>query len=133
MFLLKYKANIKKLDEGVLLYFSLNSDEISFVQNGNTIVHKYRKDNEWIIDENPVFVTFPNCENAIVLLMHCSDHMIAKTKTETYDLIPPSLHDDRYSRDWESENENIEYKRVGMPYYLPVGFNSVGIKVNNFS
>lgn len=118
--------------EDVLLFLKLSADEISMIQEGNTIDHQYYKDNKWITEEDPVFVTYPECDTAIILLRHCSKHMIVLNPTDLHNIIPKSLINKKYSRDWEGYDDNKEYTRGGKPYYLPVGFQSEGIKVKNF-
>ena len=119
-------------EEEVLIYLKLHANEISMIQEGNTIDHMYYKDNKWITEEDPVFVTYPEGDTAIILLRHCSKHMIILNKTDLYNIIPETVLDKKYSRDWEGFDDNKQYKRGGEPYYLPVGYQSEGIIVKKF-
>ena len=46
--------------------------------------------------------------------------------------IPSEYFNPKFSRNWENCNEAECYTRCGQPYYAPVGFQSIGIRVKDF-
>lgn len=117
-----------------LIHLKLSANDISYLQEGNSCVHQYYKDNQWITEDDPVFLKYPTCDTALVLLRHCSTHRITRRNTRTFsEFVPEELLNTQHSRNWEGEDGNIGYNRGGKPYYLPVGYFSEGILVNNFN
>lgn len=116
-----------------LIYLKMIAEDISYLQEGNAIIHQYLQGTEWITDPEPVFLSYPNCDTAIIYLKHCSDHRLAKYDAETEALIPSNLKNSNYSRTWDRMNPDLSFNRGGRPYFVPVGYKSVGIKVDNFN
>lgn len=115
-----------------LIILTLNNEETSYLQEGNALLHRYLQGDTWITDEQEVFLSFPDCKKAIFLLNHCSDHKIEPRDTKLESLIPENCKNGNFSRDWEGMNADQSFPRGGRPYYVPIGYLSVGIKVNSF-
>ncbi|KAK8899122.1 hypothetical protein M9Y10_001423 [Tritrichomonas musculus] len=115
-----------------LIYLKMNASNISYLQEGNAIKHQYLQGTEWVTSPEPVFLSYPNCDIAVIYLDHCSEHRITTDETFIANLIPSEKQNTQYSCDWEGKNPDTKYSRGGRPYYLPVGFKSIGIKVQNF-
>lgn len=117
-------------DGGVLIYLKLNDEEISYLKEGNALVHQSFKDGKWITEEDPVFLSYPKCNTAVILLRHCSDQQLVPVETQVNELIPDNFINKEHSRDWDKEDESIQYTRGGRPYFLPKGYNGIGLKVD---
>lgn len=121
----------KETDECLIL-IKLTAEDISNIQEGNPIIHQYRVCDKWINDPQPVFVSYPKCDVIAVYLNHCSDNRVIMDSCKLEDFIPENKRNDTYSRNWEGMNPDTRYYRGRRPYYLPVGYQSFGIKVSNF-
>lgn len=119
-------------DGGILVYLKLSADEMNKLKEGNTVLHQSYQGDKWVTEDDAVFLTYPKCNTAVILLRHCSQHQITEQNTELNNLVPQAKKDKDHSRDWEHENGNIPYDRGGRSYYLPVGYIAEGIKVDRF-
>ncbi|KAK8871675.1 hypothetical protein M9Y10_007413 [Tritrichomonas musculus] len=115
-----------------LISLEMSEKEASFLQKGNTVLHQYLKDDKWVTEDEPVFLSYPDCNTAIFLLNHCSGHRIAILDTAVRKLIPDEYIDDRYSCDWDEMCPHTFFNKGNKDYYVPVDYKSIGIKVNSF-
>ena len=115
-----------------LIYLKMIADDITYLQEGNSIKHQYLQEGEWVTLPDPVFLSYPDCNTAIIYLNHCSTHRITQLDTEFNRFISANKRNDRYSRTWQGMNPDRSYDRAGKPYFVPVGFKSIGINITDF-
>ena len=118
---------------GVLIYLKLSSKEMNYLKEGNTIIHQSYKNDSWVSEDDPIFLTYPKCNTAVVLLRHCSAHRVITLDTSINNLIPSQKKNTIYDRDWEGMSANTEFERGGKPYFVPVGYKAEGILVDSFN
>lgn len=125
------------INDNFLINSKLTENEISYLLEGNAVDLEYHHGNNWVIQDDDVFLSFPECDTVVFPLHHCSEYKIVKReviiqKVKITKVINDKNISNEYSRNWEGKDPDKMYLRGGRPYYLPVGFESFGIKINNF-
>lgn len=113
---------------GALIFLKLSPEETNYLKEGNILVHQSYQGDKWVNEEDSVFLSYPKCNKAVILLRYCSAHRITPISTNLDNLLPDNKKDEHYSRDWEGFNGNEKFWRGNKPYYLPVGYIAEGIK-----
>lgn len=89
---------------------------------------------EWEVQDTRVFRSFPTADNPTagvhVKLHHFSTYRFTQAIAEH--AVDERFIDAQWSRDWGIGMKDIKFNRGGRPYYVPVGFRRIGIKVPNF-
>ena len=108
-----------------MISLKINEKERSYVQKGNILLHQYRQGNEWVTDDDPVFLSYPDYKKIIFLLNHCSEQRVTMLDSEVRELIPNEYIDDNYSCNWDGMCRHIFISKRMKPYYVPVDYSSV--------
>ena len=56
----------------------------------------------------------------------------ARVSNNLIPMFPSEFINERFSRTWDNCDPNRRLSKGGRPYYYPVGFRSIGLRVNNF-
>ena len=61
---------------GVLVFLKLNENERAIANEGYIIVLQNFSEGRWLDECDPVFLTFPDCKSAVVLIRMCAKYRI---------------------------------------------------------
>lgn len=83
----------------------------------------------WKSSEKQIFVEYPKAKSIIFCITRLSKYKIKEIKEME---LEEEYQNPEFSRNWDEEDQDHKYSRGGEPYYLPVGFTSTGIKIQEF-
>lgn len=79
-----HSKSIKESDI-TLLFLTINDSESEFLNKGNIIEHQSYQNGKWITEDDPVFISFPDCKTIVFPLHHCSPHKVTGVPFECLD------------------------------------------------